>query len=445
MERWRTLVPTLSCLAVSAMLGRVYLPGSVLLLLAGALLFCRGLVLAGKAVQGATCSACLCIFGLWLLPLSSGVLLFGHLALCFLLFALLLRGLLQLSERDREKVVVGGYRVVTVAIAVLATLAVAEAALRIVDKCVPADSGGLFSRLRAIPSAWAWRRAHVEGAELAFYWHGILHVNDINGMRRTAPFQRKRPGVFRIVVVGDSFTYGEGVDAEKAYPAVLEQLLGATCKVEVLNLGVRGLSLPQIRKLLRNYLDLLDPDLVAYGICLNDFSVETARDEELVQVRPLSGITDFFGTQTVVYPFLLKKLENAELRLHLQKDFYQDALASFDAGKPSYAQEAALLNAMVLERGLPPVVAMVLEQRPKCHGAGSDLALAVEDLMVAAGITVVPCRAYFSRCDGQEMVVSEWEQHPNAQAHRVFAEEFAGAIRGMRQLEPFRLSPPQPL
>lgn len=63
--------------------------------------------------------------------------------------------------------------------------------------------------------------------------------------RDDSPLKRAAAGGRVIYVIGDSFTYGAGVDREEAYPKVLERLLNgasSTGRADVNNLGFPGLS-----------------------------------------------------------------------------------------------------------------------------------------------------------------------------------------------------------
>jgi hypothetical protein len=81
----------------------------------------------------------------------------------------------------------------------------------------------------------------------------------------------KRPGVRRVVVFGDSFTEGLGVKEGDAYPRVLETLLNARepGRFEVLNCGRRHTDFPELYDLFEETL-AYDPDVVVYGMTLND-------------------------------------------------------------------------------------------------------------------------------------------------------------------------------
>ncbi len=73
-------------------------------------------------------------------------------------------------------------------------------------------------------------------------------------------------GVKRILSIGDSVTFGWGVEDDEAWPVHLERLLrGRGHAVEVLNAGVPGQGLPAMATYLRE----VGPTLGLYGVCLN--------------------------------------------------------------------------------------------------------------------------------------------------------------------------------
>lgn len=66
------------------------------------------------------------------------------------------------------------------------------------------------------------------------------------GLRDREVAYEKAPGVFRVLVLGDSFTEGPHVDLADTYPKRLERLLeGAGQRAEVINAGVGGYSTDQ--------------------------------------------------------------------------------------------------------------------------------------------------------------------------------------------------------
>lgn len=78
---------------------------------------------------------------------------------------------------------------------------------------------------------------------------------------------RRRPGVLRVLVLGDSFTFGTGVEDGETYPALLADALSrAGAPAEGLNAGIGGYGLPDEVAWYEHYGRALQPDLVVLGI-----------------------------------------------------------------------------------------------------------------------------------------------------------------------------------
>ena len=83
----------------------------------------------------------------------------------------------------------------------------------------------------------------------------------------------KPPGVYRIVVLGDSLTWGYGLALEERYTAIAEARLNQAStgrRYEVLAFANPGDSTIRQRDLLEEYKGEIDPDLIVVGFCLND-------------------------------------------------------------------------------------------------------------------------------------------------------------------------------
>ncbi len=93
-----------------------------------------------------------------------------------------------------------------------------------------------------------------------------------HGLRDREHPLEKPPSGTRIVVVGDSFTWGYGVNDDKVYPRVLEPLLEG---VEVINLGVTAFGTKQEFDYLKLEGLRYGPDIVILGFCLNDIYPDT--------------------------------------------------------------------------------------------------------------------------------------------------------------------------
>ncbi len=89
------------------------------------------------------------------------------------------------------------------------------------------------------------------------------------GVRDARPFFKRSAGLRRIVVLGDSVTWGGlGIDQSDAFTSVLERRL-PDC--EVINAGVNGYSVTQMVRLYQTHLKGLDPDMVMVFAIPRDF------------------------------------------------------------------------------------------------------------------------------------------------------------------------------
>jgi lysophospholipase L1-like esterase len=89
---------------------------------------------------------------------------------------------------------------------------------------------------------------------------------------RSREFGPKDPGVIRIVCIGDSSTFGWGVDDEYTYPRLLETQLSRPGGpgVEVFNLGIPGFTTRHGLGVLRHYAVELEADFFVLSFGTND-------------------------------------------------------------------------------------------------------------------------------------------------------------------------------
>jgi lysophospholipase L1-like esterase len=93
------------------------------------------------------------------------------------------------------------------------------------------------------------------------------------GLRGAPAREAKQPGVFRVLVLGDSFAFGFGVEDGETFAAALARELAPPPgfeRVEVLNAGVAGWSADQYLLFLETRGFALRPDLVLLAATEND-------------------------------------------------------------------------------------------------------------------------------------------------------------------------------
>lgn len=147
---------------------------------------------------------------------------------------------------------------------VLLMLGVLELATRwlFVDLGSTADNTSYFAE--------RWRATHEGGLN-----HYGFRDNEIAG---------RTPGVLRLAVIGDSYTYGQGIAREDRLTDLLDQALGP--EVEVLNFGVPGADYPDHAANLALALEVAEPDFLILQWLFNDVR-EPGDDGGRLRSQPL--------------------------------------------------------------------------------------------------------------------------------------------------------------
>lgn len=107
----------------------------------------------------------------------------------------------------------------------------------------------------------------------------VSHVTNSWGFRGGEFSYAKPDKTVRMVFLGDSFTFGEGVKFEDTYPEVVASLMKQINKAEGINyesynFGVGGYNVSQELFLLENLALYVHPDIIVLGYVLNDAEPE---------------------------------------------------------------------------------------------------------------------------------------------------------------------------
>jgi hypothetical protein len=198
-----------------------------------------------------------------------------------------------------------------------------------------------------------------------------------------------------------------------------------------------------ILRIVRKYTPTLQPDLIIYGVCLNDFLPPHVADYQnnMAYRFPLpEAFKEILSERTHLGRLISDAYNSVLMRWGLRNDFFNDILKDFDNYRTRFARDVKDMNQFALDRGLPPIVAMVLNQFPELHSKGYQLTMAAEKHLTDAGMTVIPTEEFYKKYDKQPMVVSPWEGHPNAKAHKIFADFFVAHFQSWKGLQRYRIT-----
>jgi lysophospholipase L1-like esterase len=157
---------------------------------------------------------------------------------------------------------------VLVTASVVTTLVLLEGALRVLVPWLP---GPLQLAVQATPGNFGRAHdyiGHLHRPNLRAVVAGVdfraVHDTDARGFRNQGPWPERAD----VVAIGDSLTYGYGVDADDAWPSILQRALAAP----VVNLGLIGAGPQQYRRVYEVFGAPLSPKLVLVGVFPeNDF------------------------------------------------------------------------------------------------------------------------------------------------------------------------------
>jgi hypothetical protein len=231
----------------------------------------------------------------------------------------------------------------------------------------------------------------------------------------------KPANVRRILCLGDSFTFGEGVRESDAWPRQLETLLGAN--TQVINAGIQGYDLDSEGLLLLLHGRPLKPDVVIIGFFMNDAMPfgETAAHHVAVTETPAA--LSWLGRRSALWGFFERRHLAA-----LETDRYLESLrASFKSeGWREAKGRIPRLRQMADHDGFTIVVVIFpllynLEDGYPLEREHAEVRRAFGD----AGIDVVDLLEPYRRYRAENLWAHPVDPHPNRLAHQLAAESVA--------------------
>ncbi len=258
---------------------------------------------------------------------------------------------------------------------------------------------------------------------------GVLVRTDEHGFRGPPRDATPAPGVVRIVMTGDSFTFGAGVEEEDAYASRLAQELAAArpeAEYEVINAGLSGANIAAVLRRLETAIDAYDPDLYVYGLTLNDIEgrhYELAAEDERSRAwlswaagQP-SKLIEFVTWQLFTLEGLSAPAE-ARYPRELRRNYLENpaAWARIERGLDRYAALAAKAG-VCAHLLLHTQLSTLDDEHPFL-----PLYTRVAEAARARGLTVTEPFPAFEGRTPRSLWVSAVDPHPNAAGHALLAE-----------------------
>jgi hypothetical protein len=259
-------------------------------------------------------------------------------------------------------------------------------------------------------------------------------VHNSWGLRGPAYNTPKSPGTSRVLLLGDSFTFGAGVaDDAAVFPAILEQRLNAShsqadTRVEILNGGIPGSRTAAWVTLLNGVKDAFEPDVIVAVFFLRDGTLTSSIGGFFGPIR--DEITERNRTSRLYQQSYVYRLFRDGRDRNLIATRYAQAINESYLGNSSQTEEWSVARANLLEiqrigSSLGAKVGLVVF--PILVDLGDTYPFqAVCDLLVQFGnandfltFDLLPA---FRGHEASALWVAPQDQHPNEVGHLIAAD-----------------------
>lgn len=272
--------------------------------------------------------------------------------------------------------------------------------------------------------------------------------------------KEKAPNVFRIIVMGDSFSEGGGISIDDIYPKRLERYLNrfgneTGTVYQVINFSKAGRTTVQELEAINLLLPQVQPDLIVIGYCLNDPEDPYKLHHVLTRfnVHPYRKPRHWRGAlceRFKLADFMSRRMSNMKKRHGYSQYFhylYSDEYIGWQKAKAAWKE----IGAVSASRQVP-VVAMIFPLFVTDMGPRykfGDLHEIIHKTLEEVGVQVVDLIPYFTGHQHQFLeLVPGVDPHPSERAHRIAAEALWIELRSRGLLpdkKKFEGKPPFPV
>ena len=240
------------------------------------------------------------------------------------------------------------------------------------------------------------------------YFKLVPFQTNSQGLRDKEYALDKPTGVFRVAVLGDSFTLPSGVAIEDAFHSLLEDRLNLgkeSTRYEFINFAVGAYTLQQYLSAIRHRAMEYDPDLILIGFCAGNDHKVFLPDRFPDRYRPKGRTYPFYGSFVV----------NA-VALKLQESQVEEERGRLTDRQARYLERVFGELAAFSEAEEIPVVLVYLSNQEENYQT-------IEELALANGIEhFLDVSSAFRGTKLSDYRILPIDNHPNAKAHRIFAD-----------------------
>ncbi|MDP6627214.1 MAG: GDSL-type esterase/lipase family protein [Methanopyri archaeon] len=241
--------------------------------------------------------------------------------------------------------------------------------------------------------------------------------------------------VYRILVIGDSFTFGEGVAFENSFPAMLEEGLEENAptdrRYQVINAGIPGYTIYQKTGLLMKLAPWIKPNMIILGFVLNDpitnqESTKRKGDDLIYSTQEGEGGE---GLGSVLYDLIQRRSENRRDTQDVEEWYRSYYLGK---GKMRWKKWSLRSIDQMTRYSKSQNITFMLAIFPLIHRLDDYPFRDIHELIASScrerGIEVIDLLPVFENSTTSTLWVHPLDHHPNTKAHQMIADNLRVGI-----------------
>jgi lysophospholipase L1-like esterase len=289
--------------------------------------------------------------------------------------------------------------------------------------------------------------------------YGRIVTKNSNELRDREFAIPKPPDTYRVLVLGDSFTWGVGLDIEETIPKQLEAALRTTTAstIEVINAAVPGMNTVNELAMLKEHGLKYEPDMILLVYLLNDIDFKPelapqayagAEAVPVVQIdagrdatkwskwKGIRGTILRIEQNSALARFMVPRvgqvLHSMGMLNSVEFSWIAKVFQGFDDANPGWLESKRALKEIAdisRERQIPFVVAIYPLLVGLENYQGRHANRAVEEYCRSIGADVIDLLPVFEGKSGRSFWVNYADHHPNAEAHRLVTRTLLPVVR----------------
>lgn len=259
-----------------------------------------------------------------------------------------------------------------------------------------------------------------------------LFNEELNGWRfRGEHFNEIPDERYRLVVAGDSFTWGQGVyPASNRFTEGIDSLLNQSntnSAIEVINVGICGFNLPDHFKFL-HFIDAIKPDYVLYQWYINDMVPRP----DFAQFKSAHLITNravhtWLWQHSSLYYLLQRGYGSMQREKGTKKSYAQYLIDTMNGPDSEQAVKTRDLLGRLIEHHKKNNTELGIVLFPSFYGPMNEYKLGflheeVLEVCVKKKIACLDLRNEYSGIAHEKLWANVFDPHPGALAHEIAAD-----------------------